>query len=755
MRAGGGLARLPAAAGRDVAVRVGGTLYTGAATTWHALPCRGPRCARVNIRTGEPYPLGATRDGAGVNFALFSEHATNVELCLFDAPGATREAARLPLPARTDHVWHGYLSDVRPGQLYGYRVSGPYDPPAGHRFNPAKLLVDPYAKQIGRNLRWNDALLGHDDAGTAGEPLPDARDSAPFAPLAAVLDPAFDWGSDRPPRIPWHETVIYEVHVKGFTARHPEVSAPLRGTYLGLASEPAVRHFRELGVTAIELLPVHHGASEPRLLARGLTNYWGYNTLAYFAPDTRYATSPESAVADFKTMVRALHQAGLEVILDVVYNHTAEGSRQGPTLSLRGIDNRSYYRLDPRDPAAYLDFTGCGNTLDATHPRARQLIMDSLRYWVLDMHVDGFRFDLASALARGAHEVDRLGAFFDVIRRDPVLSRVKLIAEPWDLGADGYQAGNFPAGWSEWNARYRDTVRRFWRGDGGQAADLATRLAGSSDLYGAGGRGPHASINFVTAHDGFTLADLVSYDAKHNAANGEANRDGSDANLSWNCGVEGATDDPGIARLRARQRRNLMATLLLSQGVPMICGGDEIGRTQAGNNNAYCQDNETSWYDWDLAPAEREFLTFVRAAIDVRRRHPALRRRRFLRRRRGARAADVVWLDPHGGEMTDAAWTAAFVKCLGMRLGAAAPDEANGRGRPLVDDTLLVLLNAHDDAVGFTLPAGERHAPWLLVFDTAQPDPGQSEFRAGRPYRLQGRSVAVLRVPRDPAATLS
>ena len=719
------------------AVHVGATLYTGAAATWRTRPSRNPRCARVNIRPGEPRPLGATWDGAGVNFALFSAHATNVELCLFDAPDATREAARLPLPARTDDVWHGYLPEVRPGQLYGYRVSGPYDPSSGHRFNPAKLLLDPYAKQIGRTLRWNDALFGYQAGATAAEPFPDARDSAPFAPLVAVLDPGFDWGADRPPRIPWQETVIYEVHVKGFTARHPEVPAPLRGTYPGLASEAAIRHLRELGVTAIELLPVHHRASEPRLLARGLTNYWGYNTLAYFAPDARYATSPASAVADFKTMVRGLHEAGLEVILDVVYNHTAEGGRRGPTLSLRGIDNRSYYRLDPHDPAAYVDFSGCGNTLDATHPRVLQLIMDSLRYWVLDMHVDGFRFDLASALARGVHEVDRLGAVFDGIRRDPVLSGVKLIAEPWDLGADGYQAGSFPAGWSEWNGRYRDTVRRFWRGDGGQAADLATRLAGSSDLYEAGGRGPHAGINFMTAHDGFTLADLVSHDAKHNEANGEANRDGSDANLSWNCGVEGASEDPGVARLRARQKRNLMATLLLSQGVPMLCGGDEIGRTQAGNNNAYCQDSETSWFDWDLAPADREFLTFVRAAIDVRRRHPALRRRRFLRPRRGVRAADVVWLDPHGREMTHAAWNAAFVKCLGMRLAGADLDETDGRGRPVVDDTLLVLLNAHDDAVGFTLPAAERRAPWLLVLDTA---------------RLGRRAVRVPRGPTLPAA---
>ena len=704
----------------------------------------------MNIRPGEPYPLGASWDGPGVNFALFSEHATHVELCLFDAPDATREAARLPLPERTDHVWHGYLPDIRPGQLYGYRVSGPYDPSSGHRFNPAKLLLDPYAKQIGRTLRWNDALLGYRAAGTDGEAVPDARDSAPFAPLAAVQDPGFGWGSDRPPRIPWHATVIYEVHVQGFTARHPAVPAHLRGTYLGLASEAAIRHVLELGATAIELLPVHHSASEPRLLERGLTNYWGYNTLAYFAPDARYATSPDSAVADFKTMVRALHDAGLEVILDVVYNHTAESCRRGPTLSLRGIDNRSYYRLDPHDPAAYLDFTGCGNTLNATHPRVLQLIMDSLRYWVLDMHVDGFRFDLASALAREVYEVDKLGSFFDVIRQDPVLSRVKLIAEPWDLGADGYQVGNFPVGWTEWNARYRDTVRRFWRGDDGQAADLATRLAGSSDLYEADGRRPHASINFVTAHDGFTLEDLVSYDEKHNEANGEANRDGSDDNLSWNCGVEGATDDPGIARLRARQKRNLMATLLLSQGVPMICGGDELGRTQRGNNNAYCQDNETSWFDWDPASADRELLAFVRAAIDVRRRHPALRRRRFLRQRRGPGAADVIWLDPRGQEMTDAAWNVAFVKCLGMRLAGDALDETDDRGRPVVDDTLLILLNAHDDAVRFTLPVAERRERWLLVFDTAQPDARQSEFRAGRPYRLQGRSVAVLCAPRDP-----
>ena len=710
----------------------------------------------MKFRPGKPYPLGATWDGKGVNFSIFSEHAEKVELCLFEGPDVTQEAARIALPERTDCVWHGYLPDIRPGQLYGYRVSGPYDPRAGHRFNPAKVVLDPCAKGIGRTLRWDDAVYG-------GDLKADPRDSAPFAPLAAVLDPAFEWEDDDRPRIPWHETVIYEVHVKGFTARHPDVPPHLRGTYLSLASDAAVRHFQDLGVTAVELLPVHQAASERRLVRAGLTNYWGYSTLACFAPDVRFATSPDRAVEEFKTMVRRLHAAGIEVILDVVYNHTAEGGRDGPTLSLRGIDNRSYYRLRPDAPAEYVDFTGCGNTLDAAHPRVLQLIMDSLRYWVLEMHVDGFRFDLASVLARGgrgACAFDRDGAFLRAIYQDPVLSQVKLIAEPWDLGPGGHQAGNFPAPWTEWNDRYRDTVRRFWRGDAGEVPALATRLAGSSDLYERGGRPPSAGINFVTAHDGFTLDDLVSYEKKRNEANGEANRDGAHDNLSWNCGVEGTASDAEIRVLRARQKRNFVATLLLSQGVPMICGGDELGRTQRGNNNAYCQDNETSWFDWDLAPADRDLLAFVRRLIRFRRDHPVLRRRRFLRGTATGSGGngDVAWFGPDGREMTDGTWQLAALKCLGMRLAGDALDETDERGRRVVDDTLLILFNADDREAPFTLPCigigSDRGAAWTRELDTmealagATPDTGRpgasaAGTRVGDVHALPARSLAV------------
>ncbi|HHN72800.1 MAG TPA: glycogen debranching enzyme GlgX, partial [Thermopetrobacter sp.] len=581
----------------------------------------------MKIRPGSPYPLGATWDGVGVNFAIFSEHATRVELCLFDSVDAERESVRIPLPERTDMVWHGYVPDLIPGQLYGYRVYGPWDPEQGHRFNPNKVVFDPYAKAVGRPLRWADELYGYTYGHPSADLKMDERDNAAWAPLAAVIDPAFTWGDDRRPNTPWHNTVIYEVHVKGFTKLHPEVPELLRGTYSGLASEPAIRHLKELGVTAVELMPVHHHAYERHLVEHNLSNYWGYNTLAFFAPDTRYAaaTQPAEAVREFKRMVRVLHAAGLEVILDVVYNHTAEGNHLGPTLSLRGIDNAAYYRLSPENRRYYVDFTGCGNTLNMVHPRVLQLIMDSLRYWVLDMHVDGFRFDLASTLARELHEVDKLGAFFDIIHQDPVLSQVKLIAEPWDLGEGGYQVGNFPVGWTEWNGRYRDTVRAFWKGDGGMMSEMATRLAGSSDLYEHSGRRPYASINFVTCHDGFTLQDLVSYNEKHNEANLEGNRDGENNNLSWNCGVEGPTDDPAIVALRERQKRNFIATLMLSQGVPMISGGDELSRTQRGNNNAYCQDNEISWYDWQLDERRRDFLEFVRYVVKLRREHPVLR----------------------------------------------------------------------------------------------------------------------------------
>ncbi len=544
---------------------------------------------------GRPNPRGATWDGEGVNFALFSEHAEKVELCIFDDAGR-RELQRIELREQTDLIWHCYLPEARPGMLYGYRVHGPYQPEEGHRFNPNKLLLDPYARHIDGSVRWSDALFGY-TVGSKREDLSfDRRDSARGMPKCKVIDPAFTWGEDRRPRVPWNDMIIYETHVRGFTMRHPEVPPAMRGTYAGLSSAPAIEYLKRLGVTTVELMPVHAFVDDRYLVERGLANYWGYNTIGYFAPEAHYSASGK--VAEFKTMVKTLHSAGLEVILDVVYNHTAEGNHLGPTLSFRGLDNACYYRLTPEDRRYYVDYTGCGNTLNMVHPRVLQMIMDSLRYWVTEMHVDGFRFDLASALARELHEVDRLGAFFDILRQDPVLSEVKLIAEPWDLGEGGYQVGNFPVGWSEWNDKYRDTMRAYWKGDGGLIGEFAQRITGSSDLYRRGGRRPHASINFVSAHDGFTLADLVSYNQKHNEANQEDNRDGHDNNLSWNCGVEGPTDDPAVRALRARQQRNLLATLLLSQGVPMLLAGDEIGRSQRGNNNAYCQDNEVSWIDW-------------------------------------------------------------------------------------------------------------------------------------------------------------
>ena len=702
----------------------------------------------LRVWPGRPYPLGATWDASGVNFALFSEHAERVELCLFDEAGT--QTHRVELREQTDMVWHASLPDVRPGQRYGYRVSGPYDPKAGHRFNPAKVVVDPYAKQIYRTVEWADEMFPYRLDGPDEDLTADDRDNSSVAPLAAVVDSSFTWGEDRRPRTPWHDTIICELHVKGFTKRHPDVPEALRGTYLGLVCEPALDHLKQLGVTAVELLPVHHHAYEKALVDRGLSNYWGYNTLSYFAPDLRYATTAKEAVSEFKTMVRTLHANGLEVILDVVYNHTAEGNHLGPMLSLRGTDNRSYYRLATDNRRFYVDFTGTGNTLNMLHPRVLQLIMDSLRYWIEEMHVDGFRFDLASTLARELYEVDRLGAFFDIIHQDPVISQVKLIAEPWDLGAGGYQVGNFPVLWTEWNGKYRDSVRRFWRGDGGQVSEFATRLAGSSDLYAGTGRRPYASINFVTAHDGFTLNDLVSYDVKHNEANGEDNRDGSDDNASWNCGVEGPTDDVEIVALRERQKRNFLATLFVSQGVPMLCGGDEIGRTQRGNNNAYCQDNEISWFDWDLDDNQRQLLEFTRDLIAFRRTHSVLRRRRFLQGRllRGAETKDISWFAPSGQEMTDPDWKASQIQCLGMRLSGDAIDATDERGGPIVDDTLLVLLSSSDDSVTFKLPRPGISRDWRIVFDTANPKPPRRRIRSGIGYELAPRSVVVLRSAR-------
>ena len=699
---------------------------------------------------GKPYPLGATWDGKGVNFALFSENAEKVELCFFSSTDDRQEYVQVLLSEQTNHVWHIYLPEARPGWLYGYRVYGPYDPGRGLRFNPYKLLIDPYARGVARRVQWDDAIFAY----SLGNPQEDFRmdkvDNAPYAPLGVVVDPSYQWGDDRPPRVPWEETIIYEVHVKGFTASHPDVPENQRGTYAGLASEPVVDYLLSLGVTAVELLPVHQFASEYGLVKKGLTNYWGYNTLSYFAPDNRYGSGEMSDVDEFKMMVRTLHDAGIEVILDVVYNHTAEGNHLGPTLSLRGIDNPTYYRLVGDNPRFYMDYTGCGNTLNMRHPQVLQLIMDSLRYWVTHMHVDGFRFDLASALARELHEVDRLSAFFDVIQQDPVVSQVKLIAEPWDIGEGGYQVGNFPPLWTEWNGRYRDCIRRFWKGEGRQVAELATRLSGSSDLYEEGGRRPHASINFITAHDGFTLNDLVSYNHKHNEANGEDGRDGTDDNISWNCGEEGPTDRVEVRELRARQMRNFLATLLISQGVPMILGGDEFGRMQQGNNNAYCQDNPITWFDWNLSSEQKDLLEFTRYLIHFRRNSPVLKRRKFFQGRhiRGSEIKDISWFSPVGREMTDDEWNFDFVRCLGVRLSGDAITERDQRGHLVVGETLLILFNADHQSLEFILPAHRKGAHWSMVVDTAtsfRNHHGNRKkfYRGGRPFTLEGRSMAA------------
>jgi isoamylase len=694
--------------------------------------------------------LGAVWDGKGVNFALFSEHATKVELCLFDSIRSKRESERIPLPEHTDMVWHGHVPGLRPGQLYGYRVHGPHDPDRGHRFNANKVVLDPYAKMIGRQLRWGDENFGFQIGHHHGDASFDDRDNAHLCPLAVVADTTFNWGNDKAPKTPWHKTVIYELHVKGFTKLHPDVPERLRGTYAGLASKAAIRHLVELGVTAVELMPVHYFLQDRFLVEKGLTNYWGYNTVGFFAPEISYCSrGPRDSVREFKAMVKSLHAAGLEVILDVVYNHTAEGNHMGPTLSLRGIDNSAYYRLVHHHPRYYMDYTGCGNSLNMRHPRVLQLIMDSLRYWVLEMHVDGFRFDLASTLARELHEVDKLGAFFDIVHQDPVLSQVKLIAEPWDLGEGGYQVGNFPVLWTEWNGRYRDCVRRFWRGDGGTVSEFATRLTGSSDLYEQSGRRPYASINFITCHDGFTLSDLVSYNHKHNEANGEDNRDGTNDNLSWNCGAEGPTDDPAILDLRDRQRRSLFATLLVSQGVPMICAGDELSRSQGGNNNAYCQDNDVGWMSWKLNAKQREYLEFCRRAIKIAQTQPALSRRKFFQGRsiRGMDVKDIVWLEPSGHEMTNDDWNAGHVRCLGVLLNGNAIDELDEEGNRIVGDTILILLNAHDHIVTFQLPDHDDGRPWELLLDTRHNYVRPQTFSLGETYSVQARCVVIFRSP--------
>ena len=695
---------------------------------------------------GRPYPQGATWDGEGVNFALFSEHAEAVELCLFDARGR-RELQRIAMTERTDQVWHCYLPEARPGLLYGYRVDGPYQPQQGHRFNANKLLLDPYAKSIVGTLAWSDAHFGYRIGAPRADLSFDRRNNALGMPKCQVIDPAFTWGDDRPPRTPWHDTIIYEMHVRGFTMRHPDVPPQYRGKYAALATAPVIEYLQRLGVTAIELMPVHFFVNDRHLVERGLRNYWGYNSIGYFAPHQDYAASSHSE-REFKTMVKTLHSAGIEVILDVVYNHTAEGNHFGPTLSFRGIDNRSYYRTVYDQPRYYMDYTGCGNTLNMQHPRVLQLIMDSLRYWIQEMHVDGFRFDLASALARELHEVDRLGAFFDIIHQDPVISQAKLIAEPWDLGEGGYQVGRFPVGWTEWNGKYRDVVRDYWKGEGGLIGEAAYRISGSSDLYEHSGRRPYASVNFVTAHDGFTLRDLVSYNDKHNEANLDDNRDGENHNRSWNCGVEGPTDDPAVRALRERQMRNLLTTLMLSQGVPMLLAGDELARSQLGNNNAYCQDNELTWMDWSLRQDEQRLLAYTRELIRLRRTHRVFRRRNFFQDRaiRGDGVRDIVWLDPSGAEMTDEQWQTSFARGLGVFLSGRALNERNERGQIVIDSDFVLFLNAHYEALTFRLPALPADARWVRRLDTTMPDgppPLAAALSPGETCTVAGRALAL------------
>ncbi len=675
----------------------------------------------MRTRPGVAYPLGATWDGQGVNFALFSQHATGVDLCLFDASG--KESLRISIKERTNRIWHVYLPDVRPGQLYGYRVHGPNAPEQGHRFNPHKLLIDPYAKAIAGDILCADETFGF-PAGTTDDTAMSTTDSAAVVPKSLVVETAFSWGDDRRPDVPWSRTIIYECHVRAMTRLHPDLPGHLRGTYLGLASEPLIDHFKSLGVTALELLPVQHTLSERRLTDFGLNNYWGYNTIGFFAPDPRFATGAHGQqVTEFKTMVKTLHRAGIEVILDVVYNHTGEGSHLGPTLCFRGIDNHSYYRLNANDLRTYQDFTGCGNSYNVIHPRSLQLVMDSLRYWVEHMHVDGFRFDLATTLARDPVEFDAFARFFALIQQDPVLSRVKLIAEPWDVGVGGFRLGGFPPGWAEWNARYRDCIRRFWRGDEGQVPELASRLSGSSDIFHSPDRNPFASVNFVTCHDGYTLEDLVSYEQKHNEANKEDNRDGNSANYSRNWGVEGETSSAPVLKLRERMRKNVLATLAFSQGVVMLSHGDELGRTQRGNNNAYCQDNELSWVDWELGPVEEELLHFTRDVLAITRKNPVFRRRRFFSGGPVGDSAvkDVSWIRPGGGEMTQEDWSDPRSQCLGMMIDGDASDDVDERGRPTRGETLLLLLNASNRAQQFVLPRVPERGHWGEMVNTAQP----------------------------------
>ena len=703
---------------------------------------------KVTSYPGYPFPLGANWDGQGVNFAVFSENATAVELCLFDGTDETVETTRIRVKERTNGIWHIYLPGLGPGQQYGYRMYGPYEPQAGHRFNPSKLLIDPYAKAISGTISWNDALFGYE----LGHPEEDQSfsdtDSAPFIPKSVVIDPRFDWEGDKLPRIPYHRSIIYETHVKGFTKLHPAIPEEIRGTYAAIGHPVTIQYLKELGISAIELMPVHHFVLDKFLADKGLTNFWGYNTIGFFAPDVRYASKGYlgEQVYEFKAMVKELHKAGIEVILDVVYNHTAEGNHLGPTLSFRGIDNLSYYRLTD-DKRYYMDYTGTGNTLNAMMPPVLRLIMDSLRYWVLEMHVDGFRFDLAASLARELHEVDRLGSFFDIIHQDPVISQVKLIAEPWDIGEGGYQVGNFPPGWAEWNGKYRDCMRDYWRGAESMLGEFALRFTGSPDLYEDNNRQPTASINFITAHDGFTLRDLVSYNEKHNEANGEGNNDGESHNRSWNCGYEGETDVPAITLLRKKQVRNFLTTLFLSQGVPMLVAGDELGRTQGGNNNAYCQDNEISWVDWEAA--DLDLLTFSKKIIHFARRHPVFNRRRWFKGQpyKGVDVEDIAWFRPDGEQVTEENWRDDYAKTLGIFLNGKAIPSPGPKGEKIVDDDFFLIFNAYHDSINFLLPPQKFGRRWTKILDTAIDyfeETGEM-VPAKKTISIEGRSIVLLK----------
>lgn len=707
----------------------------------------------MNIKKypGIPYPLGATWDGQGVNFALFAENATHVELCLFDKPMGETQSVIVEMTERTHQMYHVYIPGIKPGQLYGYRVHGPYDPANGHRFNPAKLLIDPYAKAIAGTIEWSDALFGYDVNHENKDLHSDHTDSAPFLPKSVVVNDHFDWQGDRSPKIPYHQSIIYEAHVKGFTKMHPDIPKEIQGTYAGIAHPVTIEYLKKLGATAIELLPIHHFVADRHLVQKGLTNYWGYNTIGFFAPDARYSSTGVMGeqVSEFKNMVMELHRAGIEVILDVVYNHTAEGNHLGPTLSFKGLDNISYYRLMEEDKRYYMDYTGTGNTLKVNLPHVLRLVMDSLRYWIQEMHVDGFRFDLAATLARELHAVHKLSSFFDVIHQDPVISQVKLIAEPWDVGEGGYHVGNFPPGWTEWNGKYRDCIRDYWRGADSMLGEFAARFTGSPDLYQGDYRRPTASINFITAHDGFTLHDLVSYNEKHNEANGENNQDGESHNRSWNCGMEGPTKKKEVLELRQRQKRNLLATLLLSQGVPMIVAGDEMSRTQKGNNNAYCQDNEISWINWDKA--DQELIDYTRKLIALRTSHPAFCRRKWFQGQpiKGVGVEDINWFLPEGTEMTDEHWNNDFAKSLAIYLNGKGIHTVSPRGEPIVDDSFYLIFNAHHEPLEYTLPPKKYGKQWIKNLDTftGMIEPGET-YKPGDVITVQGRSVILLLNPK-------